>query len=147
MTPEKHSHTTTCVSNSIQQKLIGCDYSCINYTRWNMGRCIIQDIRPKLILKSNLVKSRLPINHLLVIHHYPIVSKFWTEHSSATAVLCAKFQNDWTTETDIKVEIKMSVVRISYIAQHPWSQKIPHDFGRLYLCCFVSNCVFNIWRF
>ena len=28
---------------------------------------------------------------------YPIVVTFCTEHGSDTAVLCAKFQNDWTT--------------------------------------------------
>ena len=35
---------------------------------------------------------------------YPIVWKFCTGHGSDTAVLCAKFQNDWTTETDVMVE-------------------------------------------
>ena len=28
---------------------------------------------------------------------YPIMLKFCTEHGSITAVLCAKFQNDWTS--------------------------------------------------
>ena len=28
----------------------------------------------------------------------PIILKFCTEHGSDTAVLCAKFQNDWTTK-------------------------------------------------
>ena len=32
---------------------------------------------------------------------YPIVLKFCTEHGSDTAVLCAKFQNDWTTKTAV----------------------------------------------
>ena len=31
----------------------------------------------------------------------PIVSKFCTEHGSDTAMLCAKFQNNWTTEMDV----------------------------------------------
>ena len=31
----------------------------------------------------------------------PIVLKFGTEHGNDTAMLCAKFQNDWTTEMDV----------------------------------------------
>ena len=34
----------------------------------------------------------------------PIVLIFCTEHSSITAVLCAKLQNDWVTEIDIMDE-------------------------------------------
>ena len=56
----------------------------------------------------------------------PIALKFCTEHDSVTAVLCAKFQTDWTIETDVmderdfvRFEFKMSFGRISYIAQHP----------------------------
>ena len=33
-----------------------------------------------------------------------IVSTFYTEHGSATAVLCAKIQNDLTTEMDVMDE-------------------------------------------
>ena len=35
---------------------------------------------------------------------WPIVLRFFTEHGSITAVLCAKFQIDWTIETDIMDE-------------------------------------------
>ena len=61
---------------------------------------------------------------------YPIVSKFWTEHSS-TAVLCTKFWNDWTTEVDVmdksdlgRFELKMRFGQIYYYAQHTcyWMQ-------------------------
>ena len=31
----------------------------------------------------------------------PIILKFCTEHGSDTAMLCAKFQNDWATEMDV----------------------------------------------
>ena len=48
---------------------------------------------------------------------YPIVLTFCTEHSS---VLCAKFQNDWTTEMDVideryfaRFEVKMRLGRTS----------------------------------
>ena len=58
---------------------------------------------------------------------YPIILKFYTEHGSDTAVLCAKFQNAWIIETDVRdehdfarFEFKMSFGWISYIAQHPW---------------------------
>ena len=53
----------------------------------------------------------------------PIILNFCTEHGSDTAVLCAKFQNDWTTcrvvveEWDFaKNEIKRSFRGISVIA-------------------------------
>ena len=62
--------------------------------------------------------------HNLLINH-SIVLKFCPEHGSDTAMLCAKFQNDWTTETDFmderdiaRFEFKMSFRRISYIVQH-----------------------------
>ena len=49
---------------------------------------------------------------------------FCTEHGSITAVHCAKFQTDWTIETDVmderdfaRIEFKMGFGRISYIAQ------------------------------
>ena len=34
----------------------------------------------------------------------PVVLQFYTEHGSDTAVLCAKFQNEWTTETNVMDE-------------------------------------------
>ena len=55
-----------------------------------------------------------------------IALKFCTEYGCITAVLCAKFQIDWTIETDVmdernfaRFELKMSFGRISYIAQNP----------------------------
>ena len=57
----------------------------------------------------------------------PIVLKLCTEYGSDTAVLCAKFQNDWAAETDAmderdfaRFDFKMSFGRISYITQYPW---------------------------
>ena len=50
----------------------------------------------------------------------PIVLKFCTEHGSITVVLCAKFQYDWTTETNVmderyfsRFEFEISFRRIS----------------------------------
>ena len=47
-----------------------------------------------------------------------------TEHGSDTAVLCAKFQNDWTTETDVmdeqnfaRFEFKMSFGALPWITR------------------------------
>ena len=55
--------------------------------------------------------------------NYLIILKFCTEHGSFTALLCAKFQNDLTTEMDVmderdfaRFEFKMSFGWISYIA-------------------------------
>ena len=59
---------------------------------------------------------------------YPIVSTVCTEHGSDATVLFAKFQKEWTTETNVmgerdfaRFEFKMSFGRISYIAQDPSS--------------------------
>ena len=44
-----------------------------------------------------------------------------------STVLCTKFRNDWTAETDVvekqdfaRFEFKMNLGQISYVAQHPW---------------------------
>ena len=49
------------------------------------------------------------------------------EHGGDTVVLCAKFENDWTTEKDLmderdlaRFKFKVSFGRIFYIAQHSW---------------------------
>ena len=55
--------------------------------------CAIWDIRPKVTWNSNLANSRLSITSVSVSH------SFW--HGSIAAVLCAKFQNDGATETDV----------------------------------------------
>ena len=47
------------------------------------------------LLNSNLVKSRLPICYFLVVQSF---WNFCTEHGSISALLCAKFRNDWTNK-------------------------------------------------
>ena len=47
-----------------------------------------------------------------IIFSYPIICKFCTEHGSTTAVLCAKFQNDRTTE--ITAMIKRNHTHIAF---------------------------------
>ena len=51
----------------------------------------------------------------------PIIWKCCTEHGSYTAVLCAKFKNDWATDNDVMdewdfaiIELKMNFRGISY---------------------------------
>ena len=63
-------------------------------------------------LKSKSCKNSFALNSYL---NWPNVLKFCTEHSSITAVLCAKFRNDWAIETDVmdkldftRFEFKMS---------------------------------------
>ena len=56
----------------------------------------MSEIHPKLILNLNVMSS-FHMNCFLVC---PIMLKFCTEHGSDTAMFCAKFQNDWTTEMD-----------------------------------------------
>ena len=55
---------------------------------------------------------------------YSIILEFCTEHGSDTAVLCAKFQNNWLNAMDVIVEqdcarfeFKMNFGRIFHIAQ------------------------------
>ena len=61
------------------------------------------------------------------------VLKFCKGHGSITAVLCAKFQNDWITHKWVmgeqnftRFEFKMSFGRISYNAQHLWCLSITY---------------------
>ena len=56
-----------------------------------------------------------------LFHNGPIPSKVCSEYGSDTAILSAKFQSDWTTETGImherdfaRFEFKMNFGRISY---------------------------------
>ena len=74
------------------------------------------------ILNSNLTKSCLS----KTCFSFPIILNFFTEHGSDTAMLCAKFQDDWTIDTDVmdeqdfgRFEFKMSFRQLSYVAQHP----------------------------
>ena len=56
-----------------------------------------------------------------------MILKFCAEHNSDTAVLCAKFQNNWTTKVGVmdedfaRFEFNMSFWGISYIATVPIS--------------------------
>ena len=91
-----------------------------------------------LILNKILVKSYLSL--------YPIPLKFCTKHDSDNVGLCAKFQNDWTTETDVMIKrdfvrfiFKLIFRRISYIAQPLGAP----DFGKPYLERFLSH----LWTF
>ena len=78
------------------------------------GSCAIKDIHPKRIWNQ-------------------IIMKYFTEHGSITAVLCAKFQNNWTAEMDIKDErdfarIEFKMTGLTYISP-------PIEF-----ICFRSPC-------
>ena len=83
----------------------------------------IWDIRPKLILNSNLAKFISSIAPVLIIQSSSNVA-----HSTAVSLLCSvqNLKNDWRTETDVmdervftRFEFKKSFGRIAYIAQHP----------------------------
>ena len=50
-----------------------------------------------------LKSHEISFAHNLFISN-PIVLKFCTEHGSDTAMLSAKFQNNWTTDTDVMDE-------------------------------------------
>ena len=54
---------------------------------------------------GNLSKICLQILQSIFVNiffkYHRIILTFCTEHGSDTAMLCAKYQNDWTAETDI----------------------------------------------
>ena len=88
--------------------------------------CAIWGIRPKVTWNSNLANSRLSITSVSVSH------SFW--HGSIAAVLCAKFQNDGATETDVMqgrdfANLSFKWPSETYIAQcippHPHFYKRP----------------------
>ena len=68
-------------------------------------------------------KSReIPFAHILFFS-CPIVLQFCIEHGSATAVLCAKLQNNWATKKDVmdqwdfvRFGFEMNLEGISFIA-------------------------------
>ena len=71
------------------------------------------------------LSPRTSPGHNLSINH-PIVLKFCSEHGNDTAVLLAKFKNNWTIETDVMddrhfkiFELMMNFKCTSYIAEPP----------------------------
>ena len=84
---------------------------------------------------------KLKSHKILFVHNIclrcPIVLKFCTEYGSDTAVLCAKFQDDWIIDTAVmeeqdfvRFEFKMSFGWIAYNLQRPRPQ-------RVYAICFI----------
>ena len=95
---------------------------------------------PESELRLSKWPPTLKSHEILFAHNlfisYLIALKFCTEHGSDTAVLCAKFQNDWTVVVDerdfARFEFKTSFGRISYIL-HSIPGSGPH----------ISICLFN----
>ena len=63
------------------------------------GGVTLKDTRPKRILNR-----KISFAHNLLLSCITVL-KFCTEHGSITAVLCANFQNDLTTEVNAMNEI------------------------------------------
>ena len=115
-------HMYACVSTP------PCIYNCL----YLIGRVlclqravVLWDIRHKLKSWEIL----FPKNILLVYH---IVLKICTEHGCDTAMLCAKFENDITTEMTVlngrdfaRFKFVMRFWRISNIATGTWWCKNP----------------------
>ena len=81
-------------------------------------------ISPHLKLKS----CEISFTHNLFLI-CKIVWKFRTEHISITAVLCAKFQNDSTTEMDVLEERDFARFEFGMrFGRHPISQQSPPEF-------------------
>ena len=81
--------TSTCSLCRENPPVTGGPPQCFSMTNGHKG---LLHISPKLILNSIKISS----GHILFLS-LSIISKFCTEHGSYTAMLCAKFQNDWTT--------------------------------------------------
>ena len=90
-----------CVRN---YSLVLCIVSCnwINQasrnSSWRCGSLLdvaIKDSPPRLLLNSNFLISQSSITSIFI---WQIILKYCIEHGSVTAVLCAIFQNNSTTE-------------------------------------------------
>ena len=81
-------------SRVVTDLLLEICYACESYPHGRLQRGKI-DVRPKLILNLNLMKSRLPL-----IFSYLNIWKFCSGHVIDTTVFYAKFQKDRTNETD-----------------------------------------------
>ena len=105
------------------------------------------------------MKSRSSITYLYVIQSFwnfpqstalSSFSNFCTEHGSDTVVLCAKFQNDWTTERDMdkrhfaRFEFGMSCGQKSYIF-FPGSYNNHHIIMRRFMCTRGNCCSSNAY--
>ena len=82
---------------------------------------------------ANALKLLLSCINLLICQLL-IILKFCPEQPSDTAVVCAKFLKDWTTERDtciihgrdfVRFELRMSLGWISYIVSLPGSVLAP----------------------
>ena len=76
----------------------------------------------------------------------PVILKFCTEHGRDTAVLCAKFQDNWIIKMDVmgerdfvRFEFKICFRRISCIAQHLWSHETcVNKWGPWWICAPIT---------
>ena len=108
---------------------------CRQTTSHYLSQCWPRSVSPYGVIRPQWVKAKpheISIVHNLFLSYpivlkfgtflsYPIVLKFGTEYSTCSdiALLCAKLQNDWTTETDVmdeqvftRFEFEMSFRRI-----------------------------------
>ena len=69
-------------------------------------------------IRNAKLKSREILFAHNLLHSYPIILKYCTKHSSDTAVLCAKFQNDWSTVTDFMERV---FTRFEFKKKNQWN--------------------------
>ena len=105
------------------------------------GRCNIRH-PPKNLFKP---KSReISFAHNLLLS-YLIVLEFCTEHDSDTVVLYAKFQNDWTSETNVLDERDFARFEFkTYFG--PISYRI-YRTGMAWCSCCTSHEIFTRFKF
>ena len=95
--------------------------------------------------------TKLKFRKMSFIHNicycYLIVLKFCTEHGSITAVLCAKFQNHWTTEKNamdrwhfMRFDLKLSLRQMLTTAMAPGSGGgLLVQLITCYICCWQRH--------
>ena len=91
------------------------------------------DIRGLLCIMGYLYETHLKIKSLLSITYIAIAQSFWNvAQSSITAVLCAKFQNDWATDTNVvRVVFKTDISYCIPPVLSEWKHRTPILFRQI----------------
>ena len=101
-----------------------------------------------LKLKSRAISF---VNTFFISH--PIILQVFKEHGCITAVLCTKFQNDWTTETGVMeernfagFEFEMSLGWISYICTTPPDHILKITLQDKYNRIHIGGCIYYYYE-
>ena len=95
-------------------------------TSWIMWVTRIMGLLQCVISLPRKIKSHESCLPKPFFHNYLIILKFCTEHGSDTAMLCAKFLNDWATERNVmdewvfaRSQFTITFTGVSYTTTNP----------------------------